>query len=258
MAIGLVPQDLTLDRDMTGHDNLRIQAKLYNVPDAVAKGKIDELLGLVDLREVAQRAVKTYSWGMQKRLSLVMGLVHTPKVLFLDEPTLGLDAQSRSLIWRYIETLNRDFKMTVFLTTHYLEEADQLCDKIAIIDGGKIKIQGSPEELKRTMGGELVELELASVDNPGLKSLLEAIPGVIKVSIEGALCDIEVLNADSMIPRLVVELAANGIKIQKVNTKVTNLDEVFLRYIGRKKSGADEADDQFRVILRERLLRERT
>jgi ABC-2 type transport system ATP-binding protein len=257
MAIGLVPQDLTLDRDMTGHDNMRIQAKLYNVPDAAANGKIDELLGLVDLRDVANRAVKTYSWGMQKRLSLVMGLVHAPKVLFLDEPTLGLDSQSRSLIWKYIETLNRDFKMTVFLTTHYLEEADQLCDKIAIIDGGRIKIEGPPEELKRTMGGELVELELAASDHPTLKSLLEAIPGVIKVSIEGALCDVEVLNADSMIPRLVIELAANGIPIQKVNTKVTNLDEVFLRYIGRKKSGA-EADDQYRVILRERLLRERT
>ena len=257
-AIGLVPHDLTLDRDMTGNQNLRIQAKLYNVPDAVAKGKIDELLGLVDLRNVAERGVKTYSWGMQKRLELVMGLVHTPRVLFLDEPTLGLDAQSRGMIWRYIEKLNRDFKMTIFLTTHYLEEADQLCDRIAIIDGGKIRIQGTPEELKRNLGGEIVELELASSDNPKLKPLLKAIPGVISVSTEGALCRVEVLSAQSMIPRLVVELAANGIPTQKVNARVTNLNEVFLRYIGRKTDTTDEGDDQIKALMRERLLSERT
>jgi ABC-2 type transport system ATP-binding protein len=257
-AIGLVPQDLTLDRDMTGRDNLRIQAKLYDVPDALAQSKIDELLRLVDLHDVAQRGVKTYSWGMQKRLELVMGLVHTPRVLFLDEPTLGLDAQSRALIWKYIGKLNRDFKMTIFLTTHYLEEADQLCGRIAIIDGGKIRIQGGPEELKRKLGGEIVELELASADNPRIKPLLQAFPGVIGVSMEGTVCSVEVLSAESMIPQLVVELAKHGFEVQKVNTRVTNLNEVFLRYIGRGKGGADDGDDQYKTILRERLLSERT
>ena len=258
MAIGLVPQDLTLDREMTGNDNLRIQAKLYDVPDATAKAKIGELLELVDLRGVAQKAVKTYSWGMQKRLSLVMGLVHTPKVLFLDEPTLGLDAQSREMIWRYIEMLNRDLKMTIFMTTHYLEEADQLCHRIAIIDGGKIKAQGSPDELKRTLGGEVVELELAPADAESARPLLEALPGVIKVSTMGAVCSVEVVSAEEMIPRLVVELAGKGVRILKVNTRVIDLNEVFLRLTGRKTNGADEGDDQFRAIMRERLLRERT
>jgi len=187
-----------------------------------------------------------------------MGLVHTPRVLFRDEPTLGLDAQSRALIWRYIEKLNRDFKMTIFLTTHYLEEADQLCDRIAIIDGGKIKIQGSPEELKRNLGGEIVQLELAEVDNPKLKTLLQAIPGVIRVSIEASSCSVEVLDAESSIPLLVVELTKNGFVVRRVSTRVANLNQVFLRYIGRKEDAADDEDDVYKTILRERLLSERT
>ncbi len=260
-AIGLVPQDLTLDRDMTGRRNLTIQARLYDVPDRAAASKTDELLRLVDLHGVADKEVRTYSWGMQKRLELVMGLVNTPKVLFLDEPTLGLDAQSRSSIWGYIRKLNHDFNVTIFLTTHYLEEADELCDRIAIIDGGKLKTEGSPEQLKRSFGGEVVELELtAPADNQALAPLLGGIPDVIRVSTDGTLCTVETLNAESAIPQLVLTLANNGFGVKTVNAKVASLNQVFLKQIARLKDSDSNqgTEDEYKTMMKERLLNERT
>jgi len=257
-TIGLVPQDLTLDREMRGRENLVIQAKLYDVPEEEARKKMVELLELVGLRDVADREVGTYSWGMQKRLELIMGLVHTPKVLFLDEPTLGLDAQSRFAIWEYIKRLNRDFGITVFLTTHYLEEADELSNRIAIIDGGKLKAVGPPEKLKAELGGETIELRLQSLPpGLGIEGLLGPIPGVMKVYAEGLYCRVETMKAESVVPRLVVALAGKGVEVEGVEVSKANLNQVFQKFTTSSPSTSEEAD-KARMITRERAMAQRS
>ena len=146
-SIGGVPQELTADDELSGRENMVLMANLHQVWRSSANSRIDALLGLVDLQDAAGRKVKTYSGGMRRRLQLVMGLLHEPRVLFLDEPTLGLDVQTRTKMWQYIKQLNKEKGLTVFMTTHYLDEADSLCDRIAIIDHGTIRVSGSPAEL---------------------------------------------------------------------------------------------------------------
>ncbi len=143
-SIGIVQQDLTVDDELTGVENIMLAASLYRVPRPEARKRAEELLGLVELKDAANRLVRTYSGGMRKRLQLIVGLVHQPRLLFLDEPTLGLDIQTRTVMWNHIKDLNKEQKMTIFVTTHYLEEADSLCDRIAIIDHGKIVASESP------------------------------------------------------------------------------------------------------------------
>ena len=255
--VGLVPQDLTLDRDMTGRQNLKIQATLYDVPGSAARTRTEELLKLVGLGSVGDKEVGTYSWGMQKRLELVMGLVHNPSVLFLDEPTLGLDAQSRALIWEYIRKLNSDFKVTVFMTTHYLEEADELCSRVAIIDSGKVKVEGSPQELKRSLGGDRVTIRLSRpADEVAPERVLEGIDGVVKVSSKGFDCFVEATESEKTVPKLVLALAAKA-SVESVKVEKTNLNQVFLQQTrGTLDSG--DPEDEYRELARDRLLRERT
>ena len=157
-AIGMVPQELTADDELKGLENLLLSAKLHHIPNDAAHKKAQDLLSLLELESAAQRQVKTYSGGMRRRLQLAMGLIHEPKILFLDEPTLGLDIQTRQRMWAYIRRLNRENGITVFMTTHYLEEADSLCDRIAIIDSGAIKVSGYPSELKSKLGGTILTL----------------------------------------------------------------------------------------------------
>ncbi len=255
-TIGLVPQEMTLDRDLTARRNLRIQAKLYNVPDDIAERKIEELLDLVDLKGVADRAVGTYSWGMQRRLEIALGLVHTPRVLFLDEPTLGLDAQSRLMIWEYIKKLNRDFKMTILLTTHYLEEADDLCDRIAIINAGKIEAEGTPDQLKRASGGDTVTLLLSETkDESELKAILGPITGLTKFSYNGTSLVVEAAHGDAAVPQIIVALSVKGIRVKSVDIRQRTLNEVFIEHVGKSLS-ANEQDDDIKVMARARLLRE--
>ncbi|MDG6994441.1 MAG: ATP-binding cassette domain-containing protein [Nitrososphaerota archaeon] len=257
-SIGLVPQDFTLDRDMTGLENLVIQSRLYDVPQAIARTKIQELLKLVDLEKAAQREVSTYSGGMQKRLELAMGLVHTPKVLFLDEPTLGLDAQSRLSIWSYIKKLNQDFHVTIFLTTHYLEEADELCNRIIIIDGGKIMVEGTPQELKDSLGGEVVELGLSrQLDEEELNRLLKPLPGVLKVWVNDKKCYAATTDSESLIPKLILSLAKNAIETRNVSVTKASLNQVFLKHIV-PRSDSQEDEDEMKLLLRERMIKERS
>ena len=255
-VIGVVPQEMTLDREMTGLENLRIQTKLYGIkPEAAAK-KIDELLALVDMKKAAPREVNTYSWGMQKRLELIMGLVNDPRVVFLDEPTLGLDAQTRSSIWEYVKMLNRDFKVTIFLTTHYLEEADELCGRIAIIDGGRLRALGTPEALKSSIRGEVVTIRLKSPATPEAVEALKSVPGVLKAEATGAVCEVETTVAASVSPRLVLALAKAGSEVESMAVEKTDLNQVFLKHIDSDaESGSDE--DVVKLVARERLLRER-
>jgi len=255
--IGLVPQDMTLDRDMSAIDNLKLQAKLYDVPDKIAHQRIDELLELVDLKRVADKQVGSYSWGMQKRLEIMMGLVHTPRVLFMDEPTLGLDAQSRTLVWEHIAKLNRDYRVTIFLTTHYLEEADRLCRRISIIDEGRIKVQGTPDELKRSLGGDVIVMNV----NPqpvqaDLERILGAIPGVTMVSCSGEICRIECKEGDKVLPKVAVAIAEHGYEATKAEVVKRTLNDVFLANI-RLSSAATEEEDEFKLMTRAKLLTER-
>ena len=178
-SIGVVPQELTADDELKGIENIMLAANLHHVSGSEARKRSQELLRLVDLEAAADRKVKTYSGGMRRRLQLAMGLVHMPKVLFLDEPTLGLDIQTRKKMWDYIGQLNRERGLTVFMTTHYLEEADSLCKRIAIVDKGVIKVSGSPAELKQKLGGDILTLEL-SEGAADLTDFFKGIPGRLR------------------------------------------------------------------------------
>src|SRR5438105_8073929 len=160
--IGYVQQDSTVDEYLTGRENLQLQARLNHIPKNSVNERINEILDIVELSDRQHDAVLTYSAGMRKRLDIVGGLLHRPKILFLDEPTLGLDIQTRYKIWDYIRKIHKEFGISIFLTTHYMEEADKLCDNISIIDHGKIKVTGSPNNLKSSLGNEVVIFEMDS------------------------------------------------------------------------------------------------
>src|SRR5208337_3940474 len=159
-SVGVVPQEYTADEDMSGINNIILCADLYGMPRKDSKAHAKELLKLVELEDAANRKVSTYSGGMRRRLELACGLINYPKLLFLDEPTLGLDVQTRAAVWKYIKTLKEEYHMTLFLTTHYLEEADSLCDRIGIIDHGHLVKIGSPEELKESVGGDVIVVDV--------------------------------------------------------------------------------------------------
>src|SRR2546422_2247374 len=249
-SIGLVPQDLTIDDDLKGTENLLLAAKLYHVPDAVAKSRASELLGLVDLKDAANRLVSTYSGGMRKRLELIVGLIHQPKMLFLDEPTLGLDIQTRTVMWNYIKRLNEENKMTLFVTTHYLEEADSLCHNVAIIDHGKIKVSGSPGELKQKLGGDV--LEIAVNDGVDLTEFFYSVPGVKDVKKSDYTYRIKLPSTEEALPTIFEGISKKGLKITKVSFDKPSLDQVFLEVTGRslRDQGQGAEDRVQRFIMR--------
>jgi len=229
--IGLVPQDSAVDGDLTGMENLLLSAKLYRVPDHSAKEKAEQLLGMVGLEGAAGRLARTYSGGMKKRLELVSGLINEPEILFLDEPTLGLDVQTRKAMWDYIGGINRERKMTIFLTTHYLEEADSLCDRVAIIDHGQIKVSGTPSELESRMGGDTLEIQV--LEGPDLTQPLASIRGVSGVSRTGSTYTLRMPDSGGSVQEVFRGLSGLGVKV--IDTKLTkaSLDEVFLGVTGR-------------------------
>ncbi len=161
-SIGVVPQEVTLDNELKGIENLLLAAKLHHVPNSVARSRACDLLQLVELENFAEKRVGAYAGGMKRRLQLVTALIHKPEVLFMDEPTVGLDIQTRTSIWNYLKRLNKEEALTIFMTTHYLEEADYLADRIAIMDHGAIKVSGSPAELKENLHGDILALEVVN------------------------------------------------------------------------------------------------
>ncbi|MEM4141026.1 MAG: ATP-binding cassette domain-containing protein [Nitrososphaeria archaeon] len=231
--IGVVPQEYTADEDLTGYENALLCADLYGIPRNVSKQRISELFKLVELENAAHRLVETYSGGMRRRLELVCGLVSRPKLLFLDEPTLGLDVQTRAAIWNYIKRLKDEYNMTIFLTTHYLEEADSLCDRIAIIDHGRVLKIGSPIELKNSIGGDIIEIEVKE-DADDLSKILLDINHVKDVKKNNSTYIVRAELGEEVAPEIIEAIRVRGLHISKISLTKPTLDEVYLEYTGRK------------------------
>ena len=229
--LGLVFQRSTADEELTGRENMAIQAGLYGKSGSQVDGRITELLTQMDLGPVGDRLVKTYSGGMRRRLELAVGMVHDPKLLFLDEPTLGLDPQGRAGFWRYIRSLREDAGITVFMTTHYLDEADQLCDRIAVIDHGKIIALGTPQELKDSIGGDSLEVTVAAHAGD-LTPLVSPLPGVLSVSRRDDTYRLKCSNGERLVPEVVIAAERAGISVRGVKVIRPTLDEVFLELTG--------------------------
>jgi ABC-2 type transport system ATP-binding protein len=232
--IGLVFQEGTADPDLTGRENLELAAALFRVPLRETKSTINGLLERLQIADAADRLVKTYSGGMRRRLELAVGIIHSPSVLFLDEPTLGLDPQGRAGFWKYVLQLRTDRKMTVFVTTHYLDEADEMCDRISIIDHGKIVATGTPSELKDKLGGDIVTVRPVSKTGPEVETLLRGLPGVTAVTMADGAFRVKVQKGEELIPHLVDACTRAGVALAGVSLKRPSLDEVFLEFTGRE------------------------
>jgi ABC-2 type transport system ATP-binding protein len=252
-SIGVVPQELTADDELNGFENLVLTARLHHVDRAAARERTKELLKLVDLEEAADRKVRTYSGGMRRRLQLAMGLVHMPKVLFLDEPTLGLDIQTRKKMWDYIGHLNRERGLTVFMTTHYLEEADSLCSRIAIVDGGKIRVSGTPAELKEKVGGDVLTLRLAE-DSPDLTEFFRSVADVTEVSKTDQTYRIKLPKTEKALPEIVGGVVKKNLEIKEISFTKPTLDQVFLEVTGHsmRDENASESDSFLQNVMMER------
>ena len=239
-SIGVALQEAALDPLMTGRELIRLQATLQGLPSAAGKRRADDLLERVDLGEAADRRVGTYSGGMQRRLDLAAALVHEPRVLFLDEPTTGLDPVSRKTIWEEVRALNDD-GTTVFLTTQYLEEADQLADNVAIIDRGRIVAEGTPDSLKTEFGNPHIQLQLADGSIARAEEICAGI-GKLLPPIDGRTVLVEVENGAADIPRVVRALDDAGIAVDSLELVRPTLDDVFVAKTGHHLE-RDESDD---------------
>jgi ABC-2 type transport system ATP-binding protein len=238
-VIGVVPQEYTADEDLTGYENILLCADLYGIPRSISKKRATELLELVELSAFKDKRVQTYSGGMRRRLELACGLVNRPKLLFLDEPTLGLDVQTRAATWNYVKTLKKEFGMTLFMTTHYLEEADALCDRIAIIDHGKIIVIGTPEELKESLGGDIITLSIKQ--NVDITELISKIEHVKEVKNENGSYMIKSENGEITAPLIIEALRKEGYVVSKLSLTKPTLNEVYLEYTGKSMRDAEES-----------------
>lgn len=230
--IGYVQQDTTVDEYLTGRENLQLQARLSHIDGGSAPARINELLSVVELEDRRDDPVLSYSGGMRKRLDIAAGLLHRPRVLFLDEPTVGLDIQTRRKIWDYVGRLHDEYGMCVFLSTHYMEEADRLCDRVAIVDRGKVQVLDSPGSLKASLGDDAIRVELDSEAEPLLEEL-SALPGVLDASSRGELATIHTSDGASTIPRVFAVCAKAGARIISVSMSGPTLDDVFVKHTGR-------------------------
>jgi ABC-2 type transport system ATP-binding protein len=230
-SIGIVFQDPSIDDRLTGRENLYMHANLYGIPASEHKERIDRILKLVELEDRADDLLRTYSGGMRRRLELGRGLIHYPKVLFLDEPTVGLDPQTRDHIWKYIRDLKKAQDITVVLTTHYMDEADRLSDRIAIMDHGKIVILDTPPKLKETLEGDVVAVKANNID--ALSELVTKSLGLEKKQIVDGALEFTVRNGKSVMPRIMELATQNNIYVESILLREPNLEDVFLHYTGR-------------------------
>jgi ABC-2 type transport system ATP-binding protein len=232
-SIGVVSQASTVDVELTAWENMNIYAKYYGVPAEIRKQRINELLEVVGLRDRANFTVGSYSGGMKRRLELVRSLIHQPKVLFLDEPTTGLDPQARNAVLEYLRELHKTHDITIVLTTHYLEEAELLCDRLAIVDFGKVVALGNSTELKRNAtGGDVVEAEVGALPNQALEALKSS-KIALDVKKRENMLTVLVRSGAEAVPKIVELVNANGGKIRTITLREPTLDDVFLHFTGR-------------------------
>jgi ABC-2 type transport system ATP-binding protein len=240
-VIGYAAQEVGVDDELTGRENLALQGQLYHMDFSLLRRRVDELLELVDLTADADRLAGSYSGGMRKRLDLATGLIHQPQVLFLDEPTSGLDPQNRAGIWAHLERLNKEEKLTLFLTTHYLEEADRLCDRVAIIDHGTIIASGTPADLKGELGGGVISLAFRS-ENGGAEAERERAAEILRSRCAHLITDVKPDNGRLLItagqgggkvlPQILRELDEAGLHVDDLSLSSPSLDDVFLKHTG--------------------------
>jgi ABC-2 type transport system ATP-binding protein len=242
LRIGVALQEAALDPKQTGVELLRLQGRLYGLSRAEINRRLGELAGLVDIGAALSRPIGTYSGGMRRRLDLAAALVHGPQVLFLDEPTTGLDPVSRARMWQEVRRLNREQGMTIFLTTQYLEEADELADRVGIIDGGRLVAEGTPEQLKRSVGNDVI---VAQVDGHAAagRAAVRTVPGVRGVEVHGS--ELWIITADGAAAVGPVAAALSRVvPVRNLTLRTTTLDDVFLELTGNHIRAADPESDQ--------------
>jgi ABC-2 type transport system ATP-binding protein len=238
-TIGVVSQRSGVDVQATGRENLRLQGQLYGMRSSTLEQRVSELLARFGLAEAENRIAKGYSGGMQRRLDIAMALVHDPRVLFLDEPTTGLDPEVRAEMWSEIERLSGERGITVLLTTHYLEEADRLASQLAILDRGKVVGEGTPDELKRELRGDAIHVDLAGEHNGAVSAALGRLAGVREVTIEGRALRARADDGGRAVPAVLQALEAHGVAVASVRVARPSLDDVYLRYAGRTFDAAE-------------------
>jgi ABC-2 type transport system ATP-binding protein len=246
-SIGVVFQDPALDSNLTGKENLEFHGVMYGVPKKEREKRISEVLRLVELTDKADVLVEKYSGGMKRRLEIARGLIHKPKVLFLDEPTIGLDAQTRRHIWDYIKKLKKEGNVAIILTTHYMEEADYLCDRVAIMDHGKIVAMDTSERLKHSLGGDVVCAE--SPESEKLQNMLRRMKWVKSIKkYDGSLC-ITMEHGEKRIPEIVVMAQKAGIRISSVSLHEPSLEDLFIHFTGKSiRDQEAEGNDRTRFM----------
>jgi ABC-2 type transport system ATP-binding protein len=241
LAIGCVAQKSGVDINATGRENLALQGRVYGMRGPELRRRIDELLDRFGLSEAANRVVRTYSGGMQRKLDVAMGLIHYPQALFLDEPTAGLDPEARADMWKEIARLAREQGITILLTTHYLEEADRLAQRLAIVDRGRVVAEGSPEELKSGLRGDTIHIELArpeEIEQAG--NVLAGVGELRELVMEARSLYARADDGAAAVPVALAALESGGVKVASVTVARPSLDDVYLRYAGRAFREADE------------------
>jgi ABC-2 type transport system ATP-binding protein len=238
--IGVVAQKSGLDPEATGRENVRLQGQIYGLHGRELEQRIDALLARFGLADAGDRIVRGYSGGMQRRLDIALALIHRPRVLFMDEPTTGLDPEVRASMWQEISRLAREEGLTVLLTTHYMEEADELASRLVILDRGRIVAEGTPEELKGELRGDAVHVELGEPQTNGrVHAALEQVPGISEATVDGRLLHARADNGARAVPAVLQALESNGIEVAAVTVARPSLEDVYLRYAGRTFSEAE-------------------
>ena len=240
-SIGYVAQDSGVDWEATGRENLLLQGRIHGMGGTELRLRVADLLALVGLEQAADRPARGYSGGMKRRLDVAIGLVHRPSVLFLDEPTTGLDPEARAAMWDEVERLAQEQNLTILLTTHYLEEADRLAERVAIVSRGRIVVEGRPEELKAGLRGDSVTVELAELDGRAAEAAdtVAVVEGASETTLEGGQLRTRVPNGAQAIPAILSALEARGIGVESVTTARPSLDDVYLHYTGRDFAAED-------------------
>jgi ABC-2 type transport system ATP-binding protein len=238
-SIGYVPQRSGVDRDATGRENLMLQGRVQGLRGRALRRRVDELLERFGLADAADRQVRTYSGGMQRRLDIGLGLVHGPQVLFLDEPTTGLDPEARTAMWEELERL-AEFQLTILLTTHYLDEADRLADRLAIVSRGRVVVEGTAERLKQGLQGDAVTVDLANGAGRDAAALVAALAGVREAQADGRRLRARVENGARAVPDILSVLDGRGIEVEGVAIARPSLDDVYMHFTGRDFREEDE------------------